>query len=77
MMLAIPCVHGAQNRFGLMDSDHGAIGQDPELVVGDHRSDLNDIIPGRIQTSHFQIDPDKIIGRLGHLSVSILSGILG
>jgi len=45
-----------------VDGDNRTLCQDVELIVGNNGRDLNDHIMLWIQTRHFKIYPDQLIG---------------
>src|SRR5580698_5884067 len=60
MLVAIPIIHGAKRRLGLMHREYGTFGQHIEVFVGYDRRDLDDQIGLRNQAGHFQIYPNEI-----------------
>ncbi len=45
----------------VVDGDHRAFGQGVQVTVGDDGRHLDDDVAVRIQTGHFQIDPDQVL----------------
>jgi hypothetical protein len=43
------------------DGEHRTFGQNDQVFVGDDGGDFEDRIVVRIQTGHFQVDPDEIV----------------
>ena len=61
MLTLIPLIHGIQNVIGLMDRLDRALGDYPQLFIGNNSSNLNNQVGVRIKTCHFKVDPDQII----------------
>ena len=64
MLLLVPVVHRRQRRVALVDGQHRPLGENSELAVGHDGRDFDDAVGLGIQTGHFQINPDQVIG--GH-----------
>ena len=62
MLIAIPIIHGAEHGLALMHREYRTFGKHVEVFVGYDRRDLDDEIGLRIETGHFQIDPNEIFG---------------
>ncbi len=48
-----------------MDHDARALGDDPQIGVGDDRGDLDDRVDLRLQAGHFEVHPDEAVTHLG------------
>ena len=64
MGAGVPLVHSGQRFVALVNGDHRAFGQHVQLAVGDDGGHLDDHVALRLQASHFQVDPDQVIGVL-------------
>ncbi len=62
MGAGVPLVHAGEDRVTLVDGDHRAFGQHVELAVGDDGGHFDDVVLVGIQTGHFQVDPDQVLG---------------
>src|SRR5690606_29747008 len=58
----VPLVHGRQKVVRLVDRDYRPLFEDVELHVGDQGGDLDDAITIRVESGHFEVDPDQAIG---------------
>ena len=59
-MRGIPLIHAIESGVGLMQRDHGSLGQCVELGIGDDGRDLYHYILVRIQAGHLHIDPNEV-----------------
>ena len=66
VLASVPFIHATENLLTLPYGQLRSLGDDVEIAVGDDGGDLDDIIPRRIQTGHFQVDPDKAVRILTH-----------
>src|SRR5258708_26876672 len=75
MLIAIPIVHRLEHGRALMHREDRAFSQHSEVFVGYDRRDLDDEIGLRLETGHFQMDPNEIFGRFHDVS-AIESGMV-
>ena len=61
MLNRIPLVHGGKNFVGLMDCQDRPLGQDLQVLVGNHGCNLENTVMLRVQTGHFKVDPDQVL----------------
>ena len=61
MCAGAPLIHARQHRIRLMHGDHGPLGDEIQIRIGDDCGHLNDAVSVRIQSGHLQIDPDQVI----------------
>lgn len=61
-------IHRGEHVVGGVHDEVGALGDDPQFVVGHDRSDLDDEVPGVVQAGHLEIHPNK------HVSSTLLLG---
>ena len=66
VLAGVPFIHRGHYRVGLVDRDHRPFGEDVQIAIGDDGGDLDDAIVEGVQTGHFQIDPDEIVGAGRH-----------
>jgi hypothetical protein len=66
MGIAIPLVHAAQHRIGLMHDPGRRLGDNVEVRVGNHHRQLDDAIAVRIEAGHFHVQPDERVLILCH-----------
>jgi hypothetical protein len=64
MLTGVPFIHTVERCIGLLDCHARPFGQYVELGIGNDGGDLDDDIIVGVQTGHFQIDPDEIVGAL-------------
>lgn len=57
----VPLVHGGEHGVAVVDGDHRTFGQGVEVAVGDNGRHLDDDVGVRVQTGHFQIDPNQVL----------------
>ena len=57
----VPLVHGGEYGVAVVDGDHRPFGQGVEVAVGDNGGHLDDDVGVRVQTGHFQIDPNQVL----------------
>jgi hypothetical protein len=65
-VLAVPLVHAVQHRVGLMHHPGRRLGDDLQIVVGDHQREFDDAIRFRKQPRHFHVQPDERVLILCH-----------
>ena len=61
MLTLIPLIHGIQNVIGLMDRLDWALGDYPQLFIGNNGSNLNNQVGVWTEACHFEVDPNQII----------------
>ncbi len=61
MLTRIPLIHGIQNVIGLMNRLDWALGEYPQLFIGNNGSNLNNQVGVWIETCHFKVYPNQII----------------
>ena len=66
MLFGIPLIHGIQYGLGSLYGANRAFGQYVQMFVRNHGRDFNNDIIKRIQTRHFQIGPDQVLGVSRH-----------
>ena len=59
VLTPVPVVHGRECLVRLMNGDHRSLIQNLQVLVGDDRGDLDDVVGVGLQTGHFQIYPDQ------------------
>ena len=62
MMSPVPLVHTVKHRLRLVDNQLRTFSKDLKILVGHQRGDLDNPILKRIQSGHFKIDPDEVLG---------------
>ena len=62
MLVAIPLIHGRERVIALVHRINGTLGEHTQVFVGYDRRDFDDQIGLGLETGHFQIDPDQIVG---------------
>ena len=77
MLTGVPLVHAGQYLVALVDGDDRAFGQGIEVAVGDDGGHFDDDVVVRVQTGHFQVDPDQVLWVLhgGLLGVAAQSSV--
>ena len=60
MLGRVPLVHPIHNFLWLVNRQHRALRYFVQMKVSHDCCDFDDLIRDRIQTGHFQIDPDQI-----------------
>ena len=58
---SVPFVHARQHFIAVMDGDNRTFSQGVEVAVGDDGGHFNNDVVIRIQTGHFQVDPDQVL----------------
>ncbi len=61
MGAAIPVIHRLQHLGRRGNCQHRAGGQFVEILVGHDGGNLDDLVGGRVQSGHFQVDPDQVV----------------
>ncbi|MNT38372.1 hypothetical protein D3C72_1745610 [compost metagenome] len=61
MGTGVPLVHTRQHLVTVVNGDHRAFGQGVEIAVSDNGGHFDDDVMIRIQTGHFQVDPDQVL----------------
>src|ERR1700733_8187393 len=61
MLTLIPGIHACQDLFRLLDHQVRPLGDDVQVVVGEHRGNLDDLIAVRHQPGHLKVYPDQIL----------------
>src|SRR5690606_4131092 len=61
VLAGIPLIHAVEQRIGLLDGQRRPFGEHVQLGVGDDGGNFDDHVLVRIQTGHFQVDPDQVI----------------
>jgi hypothetical protein len=62
----VPRVHPGQHGILLMDDPDRRFGHRDEIRVGHDQRDLDDTVGGRLEPGHLHVDPDEVVGVLGH-----------
>src|SRR5438067_1862429 len=71
MLIHTPGIHRGQHALRLSNHEHRPLGNRLQLAVRDQASDFqNDVVP-RLQSGHFQIQPNQIVRAGLHKNVSI------
>ena len=52
-------IHRREHLVVGVDDEVGALGDDPQLVVGDDRGDLDDAVAGVVEPGHLEIHPHE------------------
>src|SRR5690348_16028831 len=60
MLVDVPAVHGFQSVDFMAYREDRAVGQHVEVLVGNHRGDLENRIVVGVEAGHLQIDPDQV-----------------
>ncbi|MCY1368163.1 hypothetical protein D9M69_551300 [compost metagenome] len=61
MLTGVPLVHAGKDFVAVVNGDHRAFGQGVQVTVGDDGGHFDDDVGVRVQTGHFQVDPDQVL----------------
>ncbi|MNY64968.1 hypothetical protein D3C86_2021590 [compost metagenome] len=61
MGAGVPFIHAGKRLVTLMHRNHRAFGQDIEVAIGNDRGHFDDHVLLRIESGHFQVDPDQVL----------------
>ena len=66
MRALVPVVHAGKHGVFLMNDPDRRFGHRDEIRIGHDQRDLDDAVGGRLETGHLHVDPDQVVGVLGH-----------
>ncbi|MCY1184852.1 hypothetical protein D9M73_255790 [compost metagenome] len=67
VLTGVPLVHAGKDLVAMVNRDHRTFGQGVQVAIGDNGGHFDDDIGIRVQTGHFQVDPDQVL-RVLHVS---------